>query len=204
MLTNIISLVVTLVVMILLVIAINKFLTLRRLQKILVNTLVPVIGSGLLVFFSLMIWVENKVKDNRLIEVRTSINCENRTFKFQKQLSNIYQYSYISSSNTQDIDIELNELKPGNLVEFFAPSYQAIYSEYSDSQNNDTVNTLTILLRCKEYQIDTLYQKYDQSINNTNVSGVESKPRTSCYLANYTKATDYPDCPPEIKARFGL
>ena len=138
----------------------------------------------------MFIWAESQTDDFK------TLNCGTDKFYYVKT-ANSGENGYFIAKNGNKYS--LNDSVISDLVKNNKHnSYTALYNLPPDL---DKTKDFAQLLNCKEFDLTAMYQPY-QLANPDNLSGIRDKDR--CYLLNRTGEKDYPDCSPEIKAKFEL
>ena len=144
-----------------------------------------------------------------------TVKCGDKKFSFGVIQKDSSKPLYVTTddqgySKGFDTDLELDQRN------FF---WHRVYYTQTSFETNDEISNkrnqeydkkkkknYSLLLSCGQGQnLDFIYRKLEKTeIDSSGNYKNKYSSQDTCYLANYSKVTDYPDCSPEIKARFGL
>ena len=145
-------------------------------------TLIPIIFA---VWF---VWAQFQTPDFK------TLNCGSNKFYYVGDPVLRSENYYIAKNKDK---YNLSEYRIANLVK----KNDTYVARFYDSPEDTRARDFTQLLSCKEFDLNAMYQPY-QPVNPDNLSEIKDKDR--CYLLNRTGETDYPECSPEVKAKFEL
>ncbi len=148
-----------------------------------------------------------------------SLQCGDTKFSFQKSVKGTESFTIYGGDWNLDLNKVSNSfvgINPRLVLTFvnYDLDNDKLSSEYKLLRSNEATrkaNVIKKLLDCKGYDNDVIYSVgKPKSVNENGFPVPDSNGNNTylydryCYIANYSKVTDYPDCSSEIKAKFGI